>query len=56
MSGWNFREPVFIIEYKAALGGVSVVYVNLKETSKTCPQSETPASRYNHKKQAGSGA
>lgn len=38
MSGWNFRELASFIEYKAALAGVAVVYVDPKETSKPYPK------------------
>ena len=38
MSRWNFRELASFIEYKAALAGVPVIYVNPKETSSTCPR------------------
>lgn len=50
MSGWNFRELASFIEYKAALQGVPVIYVDPKETSKTCPKCGN-VSRYNRKKQ-----
>lgn len=50
MSGWNFRELANFIEYKAALAGVSVIYVDPKETSKTCPKCGN-VSRYNRKTQ-----
>jgi IS605 OrfB family transposase len=50
MSGWNFRELASFIEYKAALAGVPVVYVDPKETSTTCPKCGN-VSRYNRKKQ-----
>ncbi|MDI6710080.1 MAG: transposase [Thermoanaerobacterales bacterium] len=50
MSGWNFRELASFIEYKAALAGVPVVYVDPKETSKTCPKCGN-VSRYNRKAQ-----
>ncbi|KXG78017.1 hypothetical protein AN618_06290 [Fervidicola ferrireducens] len=50
MSGWNFRELASFIEYKAALAGVPVIYVDPKETSKTCPKCGN-ASRYNRKAQ-----
>ncbi|GAW91707.1 transposase, IS605 OrfB family, central region [Calderihabitans maritimus] len=38
MSGWNFRGLASFIGYKAALAGVSLIYVDPKETSKTCPK------------------
>jgi len=38
MSGWNFKELASFIEYKAALAGVPVIYVDPKETSRTCPK------------------
>jgi IS605 OrfB family transposase len=38
LSGWSFKELAKFIEYKAALAGVPVIYVNPKETSKTCPR------------------
>jgi IS605 OrfB family transposase len=50
MSGWNFRELAAFIEYKAALAGVSVIYVDPKETSRTCPRCGN-VSRHNRKKQ-----
>jgi IS605 OrfB family transposase len=50
MSGWNFRELASFIEYKAALAGVPIIYVDPKETSKTCPKCGN-ASRYNRKAQ-----
>ncbi len=50
MSGWNFRELASFIEYKAALAGVPVIYVDPKETSKTCPKCGN-VSRYNRKEQ-----
>ena len=31
MSGWNFRELASFIEYKVALAGVPVIYVDPKE-------------------------
>jgi len=34
MSSWNFWELASFIEYKAALDGVLVIYVESKETSK----------------------
>lgn len=49
MSGWNFRELASFIEYKAALAGVPVIYVDPKETSKTCPKCGN-VSRYNRRK------
>jgi len=48
MSGWNFKELASFIEYKAALAGVPVIYVDPQETSKTCPKCGN-ASRYNRK-------
>jgi len=50
MSGWNFRELASFIEYKANLAGVPVIYVDPKETSKTCPRCGN-VSRYNRKTQ-----
>jgi len=50
MSGWNFRELASFIGYKAALAGVPVIYVDPKETSKTCPRCGN-VSRYNRKTQ-----
>ncbi len=50
MAGWNFRELASFIEYKAALAGVPVIYVDPKETSKTCPRCGN-VSRYNRKRQ-----
>ncbi|HHW40471.1 MAG TPA: IS200/IS605 family element transposase accessory protein TnpB [Syntrophomonadaceae bacterium] len=50
MSGWNVRELASFIEYKAALTGVPVIYVDPKETSKTCPKCGN-ISRYNRKTQ-----
>lgn len=50
MSGWNFRELASFIEYKANLAGVPVIYVDPKETSKTCPKCGN-VSRYNRKAQ-----
>ncbi len=50
MSGWNFRELASFIEYKAALAGVPVIYVDPKETSKACPRCGN-VSRYNRKNQ-----
>jgi putative transposase len=38
MSWWNFRELAMFIEYKAALAGMPLVYVDPKKTSKTCPE------------------
>lgn len=50
MSGWNFRELASFIGYKAALAGVPVIYIDPKETSKTCPRCGN-VSRYNRKTQ-----
>ncbi|NPV25873.1 MAG: IS200/IS605 family element transposase accessory protein TnpB [Firmicutes bacterium] len=50
MSGWNFRELASFIEYKAALAEVPVIYVDPKETSKTCPRCGN-VSHYNRKTQ-----
>jgi len=50
MSSWNFRELASFIEYKAKLAGVPVIYVDPKETSKTCPRCGN-VSRYNRKTQ-----
>lgn len=50
MSCWNFRELASFIEYKANLAGVPVIYVDPKETSKTCPRCGN-ISRYNRKAQ-----
>jgi IS605 OrfB family transposase len=49
MTGWNFRELASFIEYKAALAGVPVIYVDPKETSITCPRCGN-VSRYNREK------
>ncbi|MFZ5689470.1 MAG: RNA-guided endonuclease InsQ/TnpB family protein [Bacillota bacterium] len=51
MSGWNFRELASFIEYKAALAGVPVIYVDPKETSKICLKCGND-SRYNRKAHA----
>jgi len=50
MASWNFRELASFIEYKANLAGVPIIYVDPKETSKTCPRCGN-VSRYNRKKQ-----
>ncbi|EAX46636.1 transposase, IS605 OrfB family [Thermosinus carboxydivorans Nor1] len=50
LSGWNFKELASFIEYKAALAGVLVFYVDPKETSKTCPKCGN-VSRCNRKTQ-----
>ncbi|MDN5375337.1 MAG: putative transposase [Thermacetogenium sp.] len=50
MSSWNFRELASFIEYKAKLAGVPVIYVDPKETSKTCPRCGN-VSRCNRKAQ-----
>jgi len=50
MSGWNFRELASFIKYKAALAGIPVIYVDPKETSRTCPKCRN-VSRYNRKTQ-----
>ncbi|MGJ8455104.1 RNA-guided endonuclease InsQ/TnpB family protein [Pseudothermotoga sp. U03pept] len=50
MSGWNFRELASFIEYKAAFAGIPVIYVDPKETSRTCPKCRN-VSRYNRKTQ-----
>jgi len=34
---WSFRKLQFIIEYKARLNGVPIIYVNARGTSRTCP-------------------
>ncbi|MHA1606111.1 MAG: RNA-guided endonuclease InsQ/TnpB family protein [Candidatus Freyarchaeota archaeon] len=34
---WSFRKLQLIIEYKAKLNGVPVIYVDAKGTSRTCP-------------------
>ncbi|EAX47470.1 transposase, IS605 OrfB family [Thermosinus carboxydivorans Nor1] len=50
LSGWNFKELASFIEYKAALAGVLVFYVDPKETSKTCQKCGN-VSRCNRKTQ-----
>lgn len=50
MSGWNFRQLASFIKYKATLARVPVIYVDPKETSKTCPRCGN-VSRYNRKTQ-----
>jgi len=50
ISGWSFRELASLIEYKAALAGVPVIYVDPKNTSKTCPRCGN-ISRQNRKSQ-----
>ncbi len=34
---WSFRKFQFIIEYKAKLNGVPIIYVDAKGTSTYCP-------------------
>ena len=34
---WSFRKLQFIIEYKAKLSGIPIIYVNAKGTSSLCP-------------------
>jgi len=34
---WSFRKLQKIIEYKAKLNGIPIIYVNAKGTSRTCP-------------------
>ncbi len=38
LKGWSFRQLADFIEYKAKMAGISVVYVDPRETSKTCPK------------------
>jgi len=35
---WSFRKLQFIIEYKARLNGINVIYVNPKGSSSYCPR------------------
>ena len=37
MHRWSFRKLQFIIEYKAKLSGIPIIYVNAKGTSTYCP-------------------
>ncbi|ADI31314.1 RNA-guided endonuclease InsQ/TnpB family protein [Staphylothermus hellenicus] len=37
LHSWNFRKLQFMIEYKAKLNGIPVVYVNPRNTSRLCP-------------------
>ena len=50
LAGWSFKQLAGFIEYKAALAGVPVFYVNPKNTSKTCPRCGN-ISRYSRKTQ-----
>jgi putative transposase len=38
LKGWSFRQLDTFIEYKAKLAGIKVIYVDPRETSKTCPK------------------
>ena len=40
LHAWSFRKLQTYIEYKANLEGIPVVYVNLKNSSKTCHRCE----------------
>lgn len=49
LGGWAFYQLQNFIEYKAALAGVGVVYVNPAYTSRTCPQCLQIGNRKKHK-------
>jgi len=34
---WSFRKLQFIIEYKAKMNGIPIIYVDARGTSRTCP-------------------
>ncbi len=34
---WSFHKLQFIIEYKAKMNGIPIIYVNARGTSRTCP-------------------
>lgn len=38
LKGWSFNQLANFIEYKAKLAGITVVYIDPRGTSKTCPK------------------
>lgn len=38
LKGWSFSQLASFIEYKAKLAGITVVYIDPRGTSKTCPK------------------
>jgi IS605 OrfB family transposase len=51
LKGWSFRQLADFIEYKAKLAGITVVYVDPRGTSKTCPKCQY-CSRSNRRTQS----
>jgi len=38
LGGWSFKQLADFIEYKAKLAGITIVYIDPRNTSKTCPK------------------
>lgn len=51
LKGWSFSQLAKFIEYKAKLAGITVIYVDPRGTSKTCPKCQY-SSRSNRRTQS----